>query len=140
MKTNGGAQASRRKNTAGTIQDAITTLQSNEAKISISAVAKLANVSSALIHNTYPDLAEKIRGISGKSTRSQRDEKHIALLKEREANRILRAENVSLKAELCMLASVNQKLLTEMAVLKGITSGKVIAILRPPATETASED
>jgi hypothetical protein len=140
MKTNGGAKASRRKNTAGIIQDAITTLQSNKAKVSISAVAKVANVSSALIHNTYPDLAEQIRAISGRSTRSQRDEKHTALLKEREANRNLRAENVSLKADFCRVASVNQKLLTEMAVLKGITSGKVIAILRPPATVPRPDD
>jgi hypothetical protein len=139
MKTTDGAKANRRKNTAALIQDAIKSLQSNQVKVSISAVAKLAGVSSALIHNTYPDLAEQIRAITGKSTRSQRDEKHTALVKEREANRILRAENVSLKADLSKLASVNQRLLTEMAVLKGVTGGNVIAILRPSAIDTRRE-
>jgi hypothetical protein len=60
-------------------------------------------------------------------------------VKEREANRILRAENVSLKADLSKLASVNQRLLTEMAVLKGVTGGNVIAILRPSAIDTRRE-
>lgn len=102
-------------------------------------MARIANVSSALIHNTYPDLAEKIRAISGKATRIQRDEKHSALMKERETNRALRAENVSLKADLAKLASVNQKLLTEMAVVKGVASGKVVSILRQPGSEPQAE-
>lgn len=139
MKADEGAKARSRKSTSNLILGAIDKLQAENAKVTISAVAKIANISSALIHNTYPDLAEKIRAISGKATRTQRDEKHTALMKERETNRTLRAENASLKADLAQLASVNQTLLTEMAVVKGMASGKVVSILRQPASESVSE-
>lgn len=129
-------RAKRRRITASLIQQAITQLQAENAKVSISAVAKVAGVTPALIHNTYPDLAEQIRGIGGKATRAQRDEKHTALVKEREANSALRAENAALKADVAKLASVNQKLLMEMAVLKGMASGKVVGLLRQPAKES----
>lgn len=140
MKADKGAKAKSRKSTATLIQGAIDKLQVEKVKVTISGVAKVANVSSALIHNTYPDLAEKIRAINGKATRIQRDGKHTALMKERETNRTLRAENSSLKADLAKLASVNQKLLTEMAVLKGVASGKVVSILRQPASNSTPEE
>lgn len=139
MTADEGAKARSRKNTSNLIQGAIDKLQAENAKVTISAVARIANVSSALIHNTYPHLAEKIRTISGKATRIQRDNKHSALMKERETNRALRAENVSLKADLAKLASVNQKLLTEIAVVKGVASGKVVSILRQPGSELQAE-
>ena len=72
-------KARSRKNTVDEIQQAIAKLQAGQGKVSISAVAKLAGVTPALIHNTYPDLAEKIRGLVGKATRTQRDVKHDAL-------------------------------------------------------------
>lgn len=139
MTTDEGAKAKSRKRTSNLIQGAIDKLQAENAKVTISTVAKIANVSSALIHNTYPDLAEKIRAISGKATRTQRDEKHIALMKERETNRTLRAENASLKADLAKLASVNQKLLTEMAVLKGMANSKVVSILHQSPSESVMD-
>jgi len=140
VKEDEGAKARSRKNTSNIIQGAINKLQAENTKVTISAVAKIANVSSALIHNTYPDLAEKIRSISGKATRVQRDEKHTALMKERETNRALRAENASLKADLAKLASVNQKLLTEMSVLKGVDSGKVVSIFRQLASDSTPSE
>jgi AcrR family transcriptional regulator len=130
------AKAKRRKSTASLIQQAITQLQAENAKVTISAVAKAAGITPALIHNTYPDLAEQIRGISGKTTRAQRDAKHAALVKERETNRTLRAENTTLKEDVAKLASVNQKLLAEIAVLKGMASGKVVTLLRNPVKES----
>lgn len=136
MKAQEGAKARRRKSTSNLIQGAIDQLQAEKAKVTISAVAKIANVTSALIHNTYPVLAEKIRAINGKATRAQRDEKHTALMKVRKTNRGLRAENASLKVDLAKLASVNQKLLIEMAVLKGVASGKVVSILRQSAPDS----
>lgn len=139
MKTDEGVKAKNRKRTVSLIQSAIDNLQAEKAKVTISAVAKAANVSSALIHNTYPDLAEQIRAITGKATRDQRDEKHTALIKEREKNRTMRAENALLKADIAKLASVNQKLLLEMAVLKGVASGKVVTILRQSTSEPMSQ-
>ena len=133
----GDRKVHNRKQTIDGIGQAIEQLQASQGKLSISAVAKMAGVTPALIHNTYPDLAEKIRGLVGKATRTQRDAKHSALVREREINRALRQELVETRATIAKLASVNQTLLNEMAVLKGIATGKVVAILR--AREPSSE-
>ena len=133
----GDRKVHNRKQTIDGIEQAIEQLQASQGKLSISAVAKMAGVTPALIHNTYPDLAEKIRGLVGKATRTQRDAKHSALVREREINRTLRQELVETRATIAKLASVNQVLLNEMAVLKGIATGKVVAILR--AREPSSE-
>lgn len=133
----GDRKVHNRKQTIDGIEQAIEQLQASQGKLSISAVAKMAGVTPALIHNTYPDLAEKIRGLVGKATRTQRDAKHSALVREREINRALRQELVETRATIAKLASVNQVLLNEMAVLKGIATGKVVAILR--AREPSSE-
>ena len=107
-------KARSRKKTVDEIQRAIVQLQADQGKLSISAVAKLAEVTPGLIHNTYPDLAEKIRGLVGKATRAQRDAKHDALVHE--------------------LASINQVLVHEVALLKGMATGKVVSILQPKGT------
>jgi hypothetical protein len=124
------AKAHRRKRTAEAIQRAIAQLQGSQSKVSISAVAKVAGVTPALIHNTYPDLAEQIRGIASKATRAQRDAKQEALAREKAINRGLRSEIAGLKGDLARLASINQTLLNEMAVLKGVASGKVVSLLQ----------
>ena len=126
----GDRKVHNRKQTIDGIEQAIEQLQASQGKLSISAVAKMAGVTPALIHNTYPDLAEKIRGLVGKATRTQRDAKHSALVREREINRALRQELVETRATIATLASVNQPLLNEIAVLKGVATGKVVAILR----------
>ena len=126
----GDRKVHNRKQTIDGIEQAIEQLQASQGKLSISAVAKMAGVTPALIHNTYPDLAEKIRGLVGKATRTQRDAKHSALVRERKINLTLRQELVETRATIAKLASVNQVLLNEMAVLKGIATGKVVAILR----------
>ena len=126
----GRAKAHRRKMTGEEIQRAIGELQGSQNKVSISAVAKAAGVTPALIHNTYPDLAEKIRSIVGKATRAQRDAKQEILAREREINRGLRSEIAVLKGNVAKLASINQTLLSEMAVLKGVASGNVISLLQ----------
>jgi AcrR family transcriptional regulator len=124
------AKAHRRQRTAEAIQRAIAQLQGSQSKVSISAVAKVAGVSPALLHNTYPDLAEQIRGIGGKTTRAQRDAKQEALVREKAINRGLRREIAGLKGDLARLASINQTLLNELAVLKGVASGKVVSLLQ----------
>lgn len=123
-------KARSRKKTVDEIQQAIVRLQADQGKVTISAVAKLAGVTPALIHNTYPDLAEKIRGLVGKATRAQRDAKHDALVHEREVNRALRQELAETRADLARLASINQVLVSEVALLKGMATGKVVSILQ----------
>ena len=124
-------KARSRKKTVDEIQNAIEQLQAGQGKVSISAVAKVAGITPSLIHNTYPDLAEKIRGLVGKTTRAQRDSKHDELVREREVNRSLRQELAQTRADLAKLASINQVLLNEVALLKGMATGKVVSILQP---------
>ncbi|ATB67144.1 TetR family transcriptional regulator [Pseudomonas mosselii] len=131
MATKQTAGRSRLK-TLETLDKAIDSLVSSNEKISIASVARVANVTPGLIHNTYPAVAEKIRVLMGKSVRAQRDSKHQALMDEKEKNRQLRAENEQLLAELAQLASVNQRLIFEVAELKALSSGKVTALGSKP--------
>jgi AcrR family transcriptional regulator len=120
-----------RRQTDKRLKDAIDRLQEAGAKVTISSVAKAAEVTPALIHNTYPDIAERIRGLIGKTTRSQRDAKHDALVQERARNRELRAEVAQLREEAAKLASVNLTLLSKIAVLNEMASGKVVSFVHP---------
>ena len=124
-------KARSRKKTIEEIEQAIERLQTDQSKVSISAVAKLAGVTPALIHNTYPDIAERIRGVICKSTRSQRDEKQEALMKERERNRELRAEVERLRHEAAKLASINLTLMSKLAVFAEISKGKIVSFVHP---------
>ena len=104
-------------------------------KLSISSVARAAGVTPGLIHNTYPAVAERIRNLMGKSVRAQRDSKHQALMKEKELNKALRAENSLLLEELARLASVNQRLMIELAQLDGVAQGKVVTLAPKPGAK-----
>ena len=81
--------------------------------LSISAVAREAGVTPALIHNHYPAVAELIRAKQGASSRQQRDHKHEELTKERRKNAELRRELDDLRRKLARLASINEMLLVE---------------------------
>ncbi|ENK7125876.1 TetR family transcriptional regulator [Serratia nevei] len=117
-----------RSKTLDVLNKAIDDLVEGNAKISIASVARAAGVTPGLIHNTYPAVAERIRIIMGKSVRTQRDSKHQALMVEKEKNRALRVENGQLLEELARIASVNQRLLFEMAELRAVYSGDVVSI------------
>ena len=132
--TNGSAAIRSRRQTEKRLKDAIDQIQESGTKVSISAVAKAADVTPALIHNTYPDIAERIRGVIGKSTRSQRDEKHEALVKERQRNRELRVEVERLRHEAAKLASINLTLMSKLAVFDEISNGKVVSFAHPQLT------
>lgn len=89
-----------------------------ETKVTIAAVAREAGVSTALIHNHYPIIAEMIRDAQGRSSRIQRDEKHQDLRAEREKNRALRQEIDELRSMIASLASINEVLIAENRFLK----------------------
>lgn len=121
-----------RSKTLENLDKVIESLVAGNEKVSIASVARAAGVTPGLIHNTYPAVAEKIRTLTGKSVRSQRDSKHQALMSEREKNRVLRAENEQILEELARIASVNQRLIFEIAELKAVSSGKVVALPKKP--------
>lgn len=59
--------------------------KTGETRVTIAAVAREAGVSTALIHNHYPGVAEDIRAAQGRSSRAMRDVKHQDLLAERKS-------------------------------------------------------
>ncbi|MGP5370423.1 TetR family transcriptional regulator [Pseudomonas helleri] len=91
---------------------------SKETKVSIAAVAREAGVSTALIHNHYPAVAEAIREIQGRSSRAVRDVKHQDLIAERQKSAAYRQEVDELKAKLASIASINEVLLEANHTLK----------------------
>lgn len=128
----GSVRAESRKRTAKAIGDAIATLIQKTAKVSISAVAREAGGTPGLIHNTYPDLAEKVRALAGQSTRRQRDEVREELTRERANSRGLREELATLRADFAKMASNNQRLVHELSLLQGVSTGKVISLAMRP--------
>lgn len=89
-----------------------------ETKVTIAAVAREARVSTALIHNYYPAIAEAIREIQGRSSRAMRDVKHQDLVAERQKSAGYRQEIEELRAKLASIASINEVLLDANQELK----------------------
>lgn len=102
----------------------------NATKISIASVAREAGISTALIHNHYPHIAEEIRVAAGRSSRSQRDAKHEHLKEAHERNRVLRKEIEKLELLVGNLASENEVLIAENRELKAISKASNIDALR----------
>ncbi|UZE33584.1 TetR family transcriptional regulator [Pseudomonas sp. B21-059] len=92
--------------------------RTGETKVTITAVAREAGVSTALIHNHYPRIAEAIREAQGRSSRAMRDVKQQDLIAERMKSAAYRQEIEKLRAKVANLASVNEVLLDENRVLK----------------------
>lgn len=94
--------------------------RTGSAKLSISAVAKEAGVSSSLIHNHYPTIAEEIRSrLSGRGGKSQgaasNETRAVQALIKR-----LRVELRQARVDLRALASINEMLLLELDALRAI--------------------
>jgi AcrR family transcriptional regulator len=100
-------------------------------KISIASVAEEAGLSRAAIHKSYPDIAEKIREVSGKAVRSQRDQKKQELKCEKEKNRALRLQLAELGEKVKVLASKNATLTLKNNELQILVDSKNITVLMP---------
>lgn len=119
------ARTRNRERTLEELNQALSRLQSNGGKITLKAVAAEAGVSAPLLNNRYPDFAEQVRAIVGKSVRQQRNKKADLLTQEREKNRKLRDLNDSQLVEIRRLASVNEALRAEITLCKAIAENKV---------------
>jgi len=67
-------------------------------------------VSPALIHNHYPEVANRIRGLQGRSARVERDTIRSELLQERKRSRELRASIKEQDLRIRKLTSINERL------------------------------
>ncbi|MGJ7567699.1 TetR family transcriptional regulator [Variovorax sp. GB1R11] len=101
-------------------------------KLSISAVAREAGVTPALIHNHYPGVAEKIRVKLSASSRQRRDEKQKELQEAHEKNRQLQQQLTAAEDRVDKLASINESLLLENRTLKAATEDR--KVVRLPGT------
>lgn len=99
-------------------------------EVTFAAVAREAGVSTALIHNCHPKIAELIREIQGRSSRAQRDAKRQELTDERRKCRELRKEIQELRAKIAALASINEVLLADNRRLKAAGSDTRVQQLR----------
>ncbi|WP_066334685.1 hypothetical protein [Azohydromonas lata] len=121
-------QRARPKGRVGTAQElqyAVLRVKNKGLKMSITAVAIEAGVAPSLIHNTYPDIAEQIRGLVGRTARRQRDEMRTDLATVRQRLRDVTAEREQLKRELAVLASMNLTLSDQVAELRAELGGKL---------------
>lgn len=100
--------------------------RTGEIKITISAVAREAGVSTALIHNHYPSIAEAIREAQGRSSRAMRHVKHQNLIAERKKSAAYRQEVAELRAMISNLASLNEVLLDENRTLKSKINDRTV--------------
>lgn len=112
------------------LMTALTAMQSDEQKISISAVARKAGVTPALIHNTYPEVAEQIRKLTGREPAAIRSKEAETLLALQSTNKRLQQENIQLNADVARLASIVQTLNDEIARLRAVGTGKVVELVR----------
>ncbi|MGY3858931.1 TetR family transcriptional regulator [Aeromonas hydrophila] len=108
--------------------------KTDEKKVTIAAVAREAGVSAALIHNYYPNIAEAIREVQGRSSRAQRDVKHQALRTEREKGRALRQEIEELRFKVASLTSINEVLINENRILKAKQNDSSVVALTSVST------
>jgi AcrR family transcriptional regulator len=93
---------------------------SRPSKLTISSVAREAGVSTSLIHNHYPGIAEAIRAAQGRDSRALRDAKHEELKTERDKNQELRREAETLRTDLKKLASLYSMALDKLRTLEAI--------------------
>lgn len=98
-------------------------------KLTISAVAREAGVSSSLLHNHYAAIAEEIRTKQGASSRQKLDAKQDDLSIERGKTKALRGELEELRMQVAKLASINEMLEIEnrtLVRLRPIVTSSVI--------------
>lgn len=100
-------------------------------KLSISAVAKEAGVTPALIHNHYPAIAEEIRNKLGASSRQQRDAKQEALKVALQEKKALLKELSQARQRIATLASINETLLQENRTLRAAAESSAVVPLEP---------
>lgn len=107
---------------------AIQRVQNKGLTMSISAVASEAEVDPSLIHHVYPDIAERVRKLIGRSTREQRESIQSELSETKRENRELREEIDALHRDINRLASINLSLEQELTELRAAWSGKLVPL------------
>ncbi|EKS1146083.1 hypothetical protein QA426_004200 [Escherichia coli] len=78
--------------------------------VNISRVAREAGVSTSLIHNYYPDIADEIRRIADNTPQHSREIEHQKLKDANAKNKVLQDEIQQLQLRITKLATINEML------------------------------
>lgn len=108
------------------LRRAILKLKNCGQRISITAVAREVGVTPALLHNTYPDIAEEIRSLQGKNSRYQRDAAREEVARLRAENGKLREEKDRAEHQARQLASMLEAMRHELARVRAVAEGKLV--------------
>lgn len=111
--------------TLAALREGLSRLRDAKARITISAVAREAGVTPALLHNRYPAIVDQIRRHTGSTARSDLLELRQELERARARVGELSGEVKDLKVELRHLASENEAL--RRAFVEG-SGGNVVAL------------
>jgi len=103
--------------------------RSTEKKVTFASVARVAGVSTALIHNYHTDIAELIRVASGASSKNKLKVRDESLAEEKKKNKDLRAQVKKLTQNLTKIASINENLLAEIRSLQAKRGGSKVVRL-----------
>lgn len=117
-----------RKRTQFKLNLAIRRLEKKGIALTFAAVANEVGVTPTLIHNTYPKIADKIRTKNGHSARQQLNAKAGELDAAKERVRDLREKLKESEKNNAKLASINETLRDEVAMLRAQLAGKVTVI------------
>jgi predicted transcriptional regulator len=118
-----------RDTTTADLREALARLQRTEVAPTIAALAREVGVTPALIHNRYADIAKEVRRLSGREPGANEASLKVALKREQETARDLRAENLDLRQQLQAMASVNEALRQEIRVLHATGDAKVVSLM-----------
>jgi AcrR family transcriptional regulator len=99
-------------------------------KLSIAAVADEAGVSTATVHNRYPEIAEKVRQLLNKEDRKLKVAKGQELQAEKAKRKGLNDENRVLRQKIAELVSRNATLEAELDQLRAIKESSNVSTLK----------
>jgi hypothetical protein len=94
--------------------------------------ASEAGISAAIIHNTYPDIAQAIKAKIGKSTRSTLEMERNKQKRLLQQLRLLRQRVNSAERDVTRIASENAQLVTENSLLESRLNARNVVGLRKP--------
>ncbi|MDF3883056.1 hypothetical protein [Cupriavidus basilensis] len=98
--------------------------------VTVAAVARDVNISPALIHNRYPEIAQEIRNLSGKSEKNK-SENQLEQYRQLEVRLAeIKAERDELRRDVAKLASLNLALKLENESVRAAMASSNVTYIR----------
>lgn len=112
------------------LRQSVRKLKSNGVTVTVAAVARDVNISPALIHNRYPEIAQEIRNLSGKSEKNK-SENQLEQYRQLEVRLAeIKAERDELRRDVAKLASLNLALKLENESVRAAMASSNVTYIR----------